>query len=253
MTIIRRPKALPIGQQGAKAALDTAPPPPNPNQIHLPGTETPTRVGANGADEIPPWEGPSEGEIDAVETELKAKGDPTKVEVKHLNKKGELPPPAFSGSMSRVIETVVAKAQKLLDDPATFERLERALKVEGAGTPEQVRQALNLIHETAADAHLVMLAAKSEFERWEHASRVYEGPMRDAAVKSLQADKASGKMSKVIGEADIRARIAKLFPDEYRAQEDNRLRAEMVVKQFERVAELLAKRDFALGNMLPGR
>lgn len=173
--------------------------------------------------------------------------------VDRRNARGKRPPPPLEPTLGRMVEVVVAKAQRLLDDPQTFERMERALKVQGAATPEQVRQALNAIDEEAADAHLAALAAKAEFERWKTAADVYEGPMRDEAMKSLQRDKAAGEMSKAIAEADVKARIAKLFPDEYQALQANRSRAEMTVKQFERIADLLQKRSYSLSAMVQPR
>jgi hypothetical protein len=63
------------------------------------------------------------------------------------------------------------------------------------------------------------MTAKQERLRWELDNKVVAAAMYERAAIDLQREKASGERSKQITDADIQARCALLYPDEYRHQE----------------------------------
>jgi hypothetical protein len=169
--------------------------------------------------------------------------------VQHANAR---PPgePNVRPEMGRLVERVVDRASRLWGE---YDRLEAELKVEGAATPEQVRQALNASERNASDAHLLYLAAKLEFAHFERAQEIHEAPMRDDAMAELQAEKAAGERSKQITEADVVGRLCKLFPDVMAESSRRRGEAEMAVKQASRLADLWQQRSYALSGMINRR
>jgi len=66
--------------------------------------------------------------------------------------------------------------------------------------------------------------------------------MWSEATKSLQSEKESGQRAKQITDADVKARVATLYPDQYRDQEDRRRAIEFTVKSLERLADIWFKK-----------
>ena len=66
--------------------------------------------------------------------------------------------------------------------------------------------------------------------------------MWEEAQRSLQSEKDSGARSKQITDADVKARIAVLHPDQYKDQENRRRAVDFTVKALDRLADIWFKK-----------
>lgn len=110
--------------------------------------------------------------------------------------------------------------------------------------------ALDDAEHNARRAFRVFLTTKQLREDWEEANRPVFGAMRAEATRQLQADKAEGRRTKQITDADVEAECARLFGDEYGAQEARRRRFEKVEKDAAHRAEMWASRCRTLGVLV---
>ncbi len=113
-----------------------------------------------------------------------------------------------------------------------------------------VMRALDKAEERAHLAFMLFVTAKAELERWELDNEVLHGAMWSEANRSLQQEKDDKHRSKQITDADIRARCATLFPEEWAAQEAKRKRYKLAVDAFENLAECWSSRCRSLQAIL---
>lgn len=136
--------------------------------------------------------------------------------------------------LERVVEEVFVR-----DIHAEWRVLEKALELgEKRSEHGHAVAALDKAATHAYHAHRLYLTARAAREEWEAENEVIFGAMVSQATHSLQSEKDAGTRSKQITDADVRARVATLFPDEWRAQERKRRDVELTVKSLERLAEL---------------
>lgn len=140
--------------------------------------------------------------------------------------------------LKQVVETIFVD-----DIMAEWKSLERALELGDKRTEHaHVLIALDKAARRADRAFRLYLTAKMAREKWEAENEPVWGAMWDQAVRALQAEKDAGTRSKQVTDADVKARVAVLFPDEYRAQEEKRRAVEFTVKSLERLADIWLKK-----------
>lgn len=141
---------------------------------------------------------------------------------------------ALRPDLEKVVETI------WIDDiHEEWKELEAALQLgEKRSEHAHAIKALDRAAHLAYRAHRLYLTARQAREAWEAENEPIFGAMWSEATRALQAEKDEGSRSKQITDADVRARVATLFPDEFQAQERKRRKAEFTVKSLERLAEL---------------
>jgi hypothetical protein len=154
-------------------------------------------------------------------------------------------PPLPRGPYPRIVERVFG-----VDDPEVlYEQLAGALN--GCGVDQAgLRAALTVVDQQGYDAFRLYVVAKAEFEQFEREMLPVEGAMRDAALRELSEEKASGDRTKQITEADVRCRMVGMFPDEYAAAVERRARAAGALEALKNFAEHWAQRSKSLGKLV---
>lgn len=98
-------------------------------------------------------------------------------------------------------------------------------------------------------AHRVYITAKIERESWERENDVVWGAMWSEATKSLQKEKEEGTRAKQVTDADIKARVATLYPDDYIEIEVRRAKIKATVDSLEDLAVQWKSRCKSLQTM----
>lgn len=151
----------------------------------------------------------------------------------------------FAGVVERIYTT------EGLDIDAEYDRLENALALNFAGA-QSIDDSLNTVQRNALDAHRLYLLAVLDVEAFKIDNDVAMGAYRQAATAALQAEKDAGQRSKQITDADVRDRAAVMYPEQWREGTEEKLRAEGLLEQLRRLAELWKERSYALGKMKKG-
>ena len=155
--------------------------------------------------------------------------------------------PELKDGMARVIERVFDRAEKLWPE---YDRLEDELSLKDGSTGGEVGSALSNVEGNASDAHLLMIAAKFEFERFDAEQEAYLAPMRQQVRADLERKKAAKDITKNITDKDITDKLAEQFPDELTANRDRKSRAEQTVDHLERLATLWRQRSYSLAPLM---
>lgn len=122
---------------------------------------------------------------------------------------------------------------------AEWKKLEAALEVgEKRSEHGHAMRELDRAATNAYQAHRLYLTARAAREEWEAENETIFGAMVSQATHELEVEKEAGTRKKQITDADVRAKVATLFPDEWKAQERKRRKVELTVKSLERLAEL---------------
>jgi hypothetical protein len=165
------------------------------------------------------------------------------------------PPPLFASAnkgpgvhadFDRIVETIYQ-----VDAFKDYEDLEANLEVgDQRGDYRTLTEHLDKAERRARRAHALYLGAKLERAKWEMDSEVVLARMRDQAAEELENEKARGERKKAITDADVRARMAEKFPDEWRHQEVKRVKLKGAEEHLERLADLWKVKCFSLSTML---
>jgi hypothetical protein len=167
------------------------------------------------------------------------------------------PPPLFASANSwqgpgvhpdfeRIVETIYQT-----DAFKDYVDLESSLEVgDQRGDYRTLTEHLDKAERRARRAHALYLGAKLERARWEMDSEVTLAGMRTKASDELEEEKDRGERKKAITDADVRARMAELFPDEWRHQELKRVKLKGTEEHLERLADLWKVKCFSLSTML---
>lgn len=136
--------------------------------------------------------------------------------------------------LTKVVDTIFVK-----DIYAEWKDLEAGLEIGEKRSDHAVAvRELDKASARAYRAHRLYLTARAAREAWELENEVIHGAMVSEATRDLQREKDSGVRSKQITDADVKSRVATMFPDEYKAQEERRRNVEFTVKSLERLAEI---------------
>lgn len=112
-----------------------------------------------------------------------------------------------------------------------------------------LNKALDEAEKNAHMAHRVYITAKIERERWERENDTIWGAMWSEANKSLQKEKEEGTRAKQLTDADIKARVATLHPEEYQEIEVRRAKIKATVDSLEDLAVQWKSRCKSLQTM----
>lgn len=148
--------------------------------------------------------------------------------------------------LERISESVVN-----VDALGEFDRLESELKI-GATRTEYayVVKALDCAEDNARIAHKLFISAKAEFTAWSAEQEVVIAPMRTEATRELEREKREGLRSKQITDADVTAKMAALFPDEFVYQEKKRAKLKLTLDHLEKFSELFSSRCRSLQALI---
>lgn len=136
------------------------------------------------------------------------------------------------------------------DPEGDYEELERKLRLRTSpahrAEASEIQDALDEAASNAWRAHKLHIGARLAHEVCEADAKVKLAPMRDAATLALQDEKLKGVRSKQITDGDVEAKMAELYPDEWRSISVDRLRSRKAVDKFEEFARLWGSRAQAL-------
>lgn len=140
--------------------------------------------------------------------------------------------------LDRIVERVVNV--DALDD---YEELEGKLRIGEKRTEYgTVAKHLDDAEDDARRAHRLFVAAKLEYDRWVAETEVVLAPMRTEAVRALEQEKREGLRSKQITDADVVAKMAALYPDEFVHQESKRAKMKRTIDHLENFSDRWARR-----------
>src|ERR1019366_185937 len=154
--------------------------------------------------------------------------------------------PTITPDFARIVESVYAS-----DAFADYDDLEKNLEVgEQRGDYLTLREHLDKAEMRARRAHKLLLGAKLERSNWERDAEVTAAGMRRKAAEELEDEKADGTRKKMITDADVTARVAELFPDEWRAQEQMRHKIKGTESTIEHLVGQWNSQPFSLKTLL---
>lgn len=190
-----------------------------------------------------------EKSVEEISAELKESLDPKTPEEEVWNQtrqRREHAPDEVRPDLAMIVKSIF-----VVDMHKTWRRLRRKLRIgEKRSDYATIRKALDEAEHDAQQAHRLYVTAKVERDRWEMNQEVSSTAMWSKATRTLQEEKDSKLRNKAITDADVRARCAALFPDEWRHLEDQRSRLKETVSNFQNLAELWQSRCHTLRTML---
>lgn len=158
------------------------------------------------------------------------------------------PMPVQAPGFGRITERVF----DMPDPDAEYAVLEKALML-GKLETDSLASALDRAEDNARRAHRLYVAAKLDLERFTADAGLIEGAIRTEAAAELQREKDAGTRTKQITDADVTAKSAALFPDEWRDLAEKKVAAKLAVEHLERFADLWVSRCRSLGGLLASR
>jgi hypothetical protein len=151
-----------------------------------------------------------------------------------------------SSGFQQIVETVFVN-----DPKALYDHLEKQLVVGDKRTDHgTVAQHLDEAELNARNAHRLWQSAIVERKRWELDNEVVFSAMRGEATRALQHEKEAGTRAKQITDADVEARIATIYPEEYKAQEIRRVKMKAMVDSMGNLADVWMSRCKSLNALL---
>jgi hypothetical protein len=151
----------------------------------------------------------------------------------------------YADGYRRIIETMV------VDDPEeTYKKLHKALTI-GA---DRTEYGMVLKHLDEAEGHYreafsLSVTADLAYREWELDNEVVFSAAVKAATEQLQHEKERGQRNKQITDADVQARIAVMYPDEWREVEKKRARMKGMRDSIRNLVEVWASRCRSLQTM----
>lgn len=153
--------------------------------------------------------------------------------------------PRLSAGYERIQERVF----DLPDPDSEYTELQRDLQI-GNQQFDSIYNALDRAEDNARRAHRLYICARVDAERFALDADVTEGGLWAAATADLQREKDSGARTKQITDADVRARVSTMFPEQWSQLQERRIKARKTIEHLERFADLSKTRCFSLANML---
>jgi hypothetical protein len=155
----------------------------------------------------------------------------------------------LSPGFDRVVEKVFIRDPEKIH--SEYVRLERELHIGvDHGTYTALMAAMDRAETNVRSANRLHISSQLERDRWEMDNEVYWAGMREEATAILHNEKVSGARSKQITDADVAAKIAKEYPDQYRAQEIQRTSVKRMVDSLKNLEEAWMMRCRTLQAML---
>lgn len=109
--------------------------------------------------------------------------------------------------------------------------------------------AIDEAEEHARKAHQVYITAKLIKENYEVQNEPVMGSMWKAASDALEEDKKNGLRTKQITDADVKAKAACMFPDEWREQSQKLRKYDQTIKHLEHIVQLWLSRCTSVRKM----
>lgn len=163
----------------------------------------------------------------AMSTKAYASDKAKAVVFESANAPKEVPLPSF---MAPIISATLVPADKIVEEA---KRLREELSLFDKRTEHgHLMRANDTAEANAHMAHRLFLTVRLELEKWERDNEVVFGNLRSESNKVLQREKDLGHRSKAITDKDVEAKMAELFPDEWRSTEGRRKEAEAAVESF---------------------
>lgn len=157
----------------------------------------------------------------------------------------EKPLPSALGG---IVETTWIDTEHLV---STVQRLRESLALHDKRSEHgSLVKANDLAESNRHEAFRAYLTARLELEQWERDNEVIFASLRIEATRAMQREKDLGYRAKAITEADTIAKMAELFPDEWRAQELRRSKATLAVSALEDLFKSWESRCRTLNAML---
>lgn len=154
--------------------------------------------------------------------------------------------PEASEAFDRVTERIFT-----VDILDSFDYVESKLKIGLQRTDYgTLLESLDEAEENARIAHKIYAAAKVERESWDIDAEVIKSAIWKAAKSSLEGDKAAGKLTKQITDADVRSECAALYPDEWKRLSIREKKYRMAEEHLQHLAELWKIRCKTLQTMI---
>ena len=146
--------------------------------------------------------------------------------------------PVYHPDFGRIIERIYS-----VDVKAEYDRLEESLKIgEKRGDRGTLAKSVDEAESNARTAHEIYLCAIRERARWEAEAEVVMSPLRKQANEALQALKADGLHSKIITDADVRAKMAAQHPEEFKWHEEHLAKIKGLEEATKKMSELWTSR-----------
>lgn len=162
--------------------------------------------------------------------------------------------PSSSGRGVRLpedFERIVESVFEVGDAKELFDRLKACLVVgEGKSDRGSLRSALDQAERHAQEAHQLYASACLERKRLKHAAEIVSAGMRDSALSELHDEKADGKRTKQITDADVTSRVASKFPDEWTANEEALAKAALTEEHLKELCDSWRSKCASLRTML---
>lgn len=137
------------------------------------------------------------------------------------------------------------------DIPTAYKKLVDALQV-GDGRHEHghLVVALDAAESNFRSASNLFMTARVVRKSWELNMESINAKLRNEATAALSQEKAEGKRSKQITEGDITATVATMFADEWRSQEERRIRLSAMEDSLQNLVDAWGSRCRTLQAML---
>jgi hypothetical protein len=154
--------------------------------------------------------------------------------------------PGITPDFERIVEAVYQ-----VDAWREYEDLEANLEIgDERGDYGTVAKHLDGAEKRARRAHALYLSAKLELLRFETECQKVQAGMRQKATEVLSDEKEDGGRRKQITDADVRAKMAEMYPDEFVHVEERLAKLKGAVAHMERLADLHRNRCFSASTLL---
>jgi hypothetical protein len=138
-----------------------------------------------------------------------------------------------------------------IDAMKEYDRLETSLRLGEKRTDRAaVHEAVDDVESNARTAYALYLAACLARTSWEADAEITMAHIRNAATNQLQREKDSGQRSKQITDADVRSKMANLYPDEFAFHEKRSAKIKGMEEQLKRDADIWMSRCASVRSML---
>lgn len=151
-------------------------------------------------------------------------------------------PQGVPQGVQRIIESVFQ-----VDHDSTWKRIHDVLrKAESSPLGNSNRKALEVVDDCYREAHKLYCSLKLEFLHYEQEVDSTVAAMRSEASSILEGEKEQGTRKKAITEADVKAKMIELHPDEFRSSERDLQRFKLAVEHAQHMVDVLKERSRTL-------
>lgn len=146
----------------------------------------------------------------------------------------------LSPGMAGIVETIFIADADLKKEYLTLEQ--ELLLGKNLVESSHVLGSLDRAETNFRKAHRLWVTAKLERERWDNENEVVCAPLKLAAQKELEKEKELKIRTKAITEADVAMMLASMFPDEWNAAEERRMKVKLAEESLGNLVEAWSSR-----------